>query len=135
MIRLYFAAPYSVLKYTKPLPAIYMIVSAVKIGMIILLLDRYHTYGVITASFCSVVVEIVLLRLFVQDRFTFRYNIFKMIVAPASLFLMIMILEPMFSDDYGWLVHAIYLLTCGGLLWWTYRNEIRALITSKIVRR
>lgn len=135
MIRLYFAVPYSVLKYTKPLPAIYMIVSAVKIGAIILLLDRYHTYGVIIGSFCSVVVEIVLLRLFIQDRFTFRYNYFKMIVVPVSLFLMIIILEPLFGDAYGWLLHAIYLLTCGGLLWWTYRNEIRTLITSKIIRK
>lgn len=135
MIRLYFAVPYSVLKYTKPLPAIYMIVSAVKIGLIVLLLDRYQTYGVIIASFGSVIVEIVLLRLFVRDRFTFHYNSFKMIIAPVLLFLMVIILEPMFSDNFGWLVHAVYLLSCGGLLWWTYRHEIRALVVSRIARR
>jgi len=128
MIRLYFAVPYSVLKYTKPLPVVYMIVSAVKIGLIVLLLGRYQTYGVIIGSFCSVIVEIVLLRLFVQDRFTFRFNSFKMIVAPLLLFLMIVMLEPWFGDTFGWLIHAIYLLSCGVLLWWTYRNEIRVLI-------
>lgn len=126
-IRLYFAVPYSLLKYMKPLPLIYLVVSAVKIVLMIVLLNRYHTYGVIVASFASLIVEIILLRMVVNKKFVFRYNALKLIFAPLFLFAMILILEPFFGQDYGWLIHSVYLISCGILLWWIYRNELKLL--------
>jgi O-antigen/teichoic acid export membrane protein len=45
--RLFFTVPYGILKYTKPLPVIYMIVSGLKIALIFLLVGSMNIYGVI----------------------------------------------------------------------------------------
>lgn len=134
-LRLYFAVPYSVLKYMKPLPVIYLIVSAVKIILMVMLLDQLKIYGVIIASFCSLIVEIVLLRITVDTKFSFRYNSLKLILAPSFLFLMILVLEPLFGQQYGLLIHSVYLVSCGILLWWIYRNELKTLNPFKILNR
>ena len=39
-MRLYFSVPYGILKYSKPLPLIYLVVSALKIVLMILLIKK-----------------------------------------------------------------------------------------------
>lgn len=123
-LRSFFAAPYGILKFTRPLPGIYFIVSAVKILLTIALIQKYAIYGVIVGSLVSAVIEILLLRLGISRKFTFRYNLLKVIIAPMALFLTILILEPLLGSDYPIILHTFYTMVCAGLLWWVYRNEI-----------
>jgi O-antigen/teichoic acid export membrane protein len=133
-IRLFFAAPYGIIKYTKPLPVIYGIVSAVKIMLTIVLMKHYNVYGVIAASLISAILEIVLLRFNIKMKFTFRYNVFKILIAPFILFLMVIGLEPLFGVQFSLQLHAFYVLCCVILLWWTYRRELKLIDPFKIIR-
>jgi O-antigen/teichoic acid export membrane protein len=123
-MRLFFSVPYGVLKYTKPLPVIYFIVSGLKIGLIVLLIHRFDIYGIIAASLGSALVEIILLRLQVRKLFYFKFNLFKMVLGPLILLALILLIEPVFGVRYPYPVHLFYVLSCGGLLWWAYRNEL-----------
>ena len=49
-MRLFFTAPYGILKYTKPLPLIYVVIASIKIVLMLLLMPVLHIYGVIIAS-------------------------------------------------------------------------------------
>jgi O-antigen/teichoic acid export membrane protein len=124
-MRLFFAAPYGILKYTKPLPIIYLIVSGLKIGLVVLLINRYNIFGIIMASIFSAVVEIILLRVCVKGRFQFKFNLFKVVLAPMILLVLIVILEPWVGIQRPFAVHLFYVISCGGILWWAYRNEIK----------
>ena len=124
-MRLYFAAPYGILKYTKPLPVIYLVVSAIKIGLIVVLINRFNIYAIIIASFVSAVVEIILLRTRLEGRFQFKFNLFKIVMAPTILLLLILLLEPWVGRHQPVVVHLSYVIGCAGLLWWAYRNEIK----------
>jgi O-antigen/teichoic acid export membrane protein len=124
-MQLYFAAPYTILKYMKPLPVMYLVVSLVKVGLILLLAEKYLLYGVIAASVVSAALEIILLRTAIGKRFKYSFNAGKMIIAPCGLFVLIFSLEPFFGQTYPYLLHGFYLLACGVLLFWFYRNEIR----------
>jgi O-antigen/teichoic acid export membrane protein len=133
-IRLYFAAPYGILKYTKPLPMISAIAAIVKIGMTVLLITKFSIYGVIIASLLSAIVEILLLRFNIQGKFRFSYNYFKIIIAPITLIAIIMILEPFLGNVAPFILHLFYTLCCTILLAWVYRNEIRLLNPFKLIR-
>ncbi|HMG92600.1 MAG TPA: lipopolysaccharide biosynthesis protein [Chryseolinea sp.] len=122
--RLFFTVPYGILKYTKPLPVIYMIVSGLKIVLIFLLVGLMNIYGVILASVISAVVEVIMVKLSLRHVFDFQFNVVKVIVIPSALLLLIVILEPTLGLLYPNLVHVFYLISCVGLLWWAYRNEI-----------
>ena len=124
-MRLFFTMPYGILKYTKPLPIVYMIVAGLKIVLMLVLMPSLKIYGVIAASLVSSAFEIVLLRSSIKDMFQFRFNFFKIVGAPMILFLLIIVLEPIIGFSQPYLIHFIYLFSCGGLLWWAYRNEIR----------
>jgi O-antigen/teichoic acid export membrane protein len=124
-IRLFFTMPYGILKYTKPLPIVYVIVAGLKIVLMIVLMPSLKIYGVIVAGLVSSALEVVLLRSSIKDMFTFRFNFFKIVGAPMILFLLIMVLEPIVGFSQPYLIHFIYVFSCGGLLWWAYRNEIR----------
>lgn len=124
-MRLFFTAPYGVLKHTKPLPFIYLLVAILKIGLMLLLMPHMQVYGVIMASLISAVVEIIVLRYSIKDKYLFNFNGFKIVIAPMILFLLIILLEPFIGKDYPYSIHLFYLISCGGLLWWAYRNEIR----------
>src|SRR5690606_32132779 len=41
VVKLYFASPYGAKKYTRPLPLLYLVVSVVKIGLMVLLIERF----------------------------------------------------------------------------------------------
>ncbi|HEY0654417.1 MAG TPA: lipopolysaccharide biosynthesis protein [Chryseosolibacter sp.] len=133
-IRLFYASPYGIVKYTKPLPVIYGIVSVVKIGLTVLLMTRYGLYGVIAASITGAIVEIVLLRFNLGERFIFSYNRFKILIAPIALFVLIVVLEPIFGSAYAFVVHLFYVVACVTVLWWAYRHELKLLDPLKIIR-
>lgn len=125
VMRMYFAIPYNTLKYTRPLPVIYMIVVAVKILLMILLMKQLGIYGAVTASVVSAAAEVVLMRRFMQGRFVYRFNTFKIIVAPLLVSLMIVATEPFVPSSWRWTAHAVYLIVCVALLAWIYRNELK----------
>jgi O-antigen/teichoic acid export membrane protein len=133
-IRLFYAAPYGILKYTKPLSGIYISVSIVKISVMWLLIDRFGLYGVICASVLAAILEIALLRSAIGTRFTFRYNFLKIIVVPAVVFLMIAVLEPLFGAEAPNLLHLFYIVVCVVLLAWVYRNELKLIDPFNILR-
>ena len=126
-MRLYFTVPYGILKYTKPLPVVYIIVAAIKIILMVLLMPTFGVFGVIIAALTSAALEIVLLRTSIRDMFKFRFNFFKIVAAPLILFIMIIVLEPIVGQSYPYAIHLVYLTSCVGLLWWAYRNEIQLL--------
>ena len=133
-IRLFYAAPYGILKYTKPLSGIYLVVSVIKIALMWLMIKPYGLFGVIGASFVAALVEIVLLRSAVRSRFTFNYNIVKILVAPGIIFFMILIMEPLLGNTLPNVVHFFYLLSSLVLLGWVYRHEIKLMDPLRILR-
>ena len=124
-MRLYFSVPYGILKYSKPLPVIYFVVSGLKIILMIALINTLSLYGVIVASLVSALVENILLRSNLKNMFQFQFNVFKIVLAPLILMAMIVIMEPLFGTEYPMATHAFYLVCCGALLAWGYRNEIQ----------
>jgi O-antigen/teichoic acid export membrane protein len=133
-MRLFFAAPYSILKYTKPLPFIYLFISILKVVLMILLIKQYGIYGVIIASLVSAFFEVVLLFFNARDRFNFRFNVFKIIVAPLSIVLLIVFIEPLKLFPQDVFVHVGYVVVCTALLWWVYRNELKLINPLKLFR-
>jgi len=125
VMRLYFAVPYNTLKYTRPLPIIYLVVVAIKIVLMILLMQRIQIFGAVVASLVSAAAEVYLLKRFMRGRFEYRFNVFKMVVVPTLLLLLIVSVEPFIPSALRWTAHACYLLACVGLLMWTYRNELK----------
>jgi O-antigen/teichoic acid export membrane protein len=126
-MRLYFTVPYGILKYTKPLPIVYVIVAVIKIVLMIFLMPSHGVFGVIAAALISAALEIFLLRNSIKQMFHFRFNFFKIVGAPMVLFVLILVLEPIMGQSHPYTIHFIYLVSCGGLLWWAYRNEIQLL--------
>lgn len=126
-MRLFFTSPYGILKFTKPLPVVYFIVAGAKILLMLLFMPALNIYGVIAASLISAGLEIILLRYGIKNMFIFRFNFFKIVGAPMSLFLLIMVLEPLLGQRYPYTIHALYLISCAALLWWAYRKEIQIL--------
>ena len=133
-MRQFFLAPYGILKYTKPLPWIYLFVSGIKILIIVLVVKRFGIYGVIAASLVSAMAEIVLLYFSVREKYRFQFNVFKIVIIPLAIFVLIMVLEPLFASGAPGLIHALYLLICLALLGWVYRNEIRMIDPLKLLR-
>jgi peptidoglycan biosynthesis protein MviN/MurJ (putative lipid II flippase) len=132
-VRLYFAVPYGVLKYTRPLPFISAFIAALKIGLMLLLMKDYGIYGVVAATLFAGVLEIIIMKTRLSDRFHYHYNVFKLVVAPGLVTGMVLILEPFFAQQFSWQLHLFYLVTTGGLLLWVYRNELKLLRVSKLM--
>jgi len=132
-MRQYFATPYGILKHTKPLPLISFVISLLKIGMIVLLINRFEIYGVIISAVLSAAIELLLLNYALKGKFRFQYNVFKMLAAPLALLFAVLVLEPIFADKYALQVHILYLMITGSFLLWVYRNELKLLNFSKIV--
>jgi O-antigen/teichoic acid export membrane protein len=134
-LRLYFSIPYGILKYTKPLPGIYLMISAVKIGGMFLLIKPMGIYGVILAGMISILLEIVLLYSWGKEKFAYRFNVFKLIWLPVGVGSIIILCEPLLSDSYPVLVHCGYVVACLILLFWVFRNEVVLINPAKILRK
>ena len=130
-IRLFVAFPYSALKYSRPLPIFYLIVLLIKVGAMLILIDKFGVYGAIASTWISYVVEIVILYWGVKNKFSFKINSMKMIIAPLSLALLIIFLEPWLGLTYPYLTHGLYVLVAFVMLMWAYRNEIKLWIPFK----
>jgi len=126
-MRLFFSLPYGALKYTKPLPVVYFFVSLVKIGVMVLLIKSYGIYGVVVSSLLAAGIEILMLNYVIKEKFKFKYNAFKIIIAPGTLLAVVLLLEPIFGKDFGWQLHLLYMGITAGFLVWLYRNELKLL--------
>jgi O-antigen/teichoic acid export membrane protein len=133
-IRLFFGLPYTVLKYSKPLPVIYSFVAVVKIGGVMLFVDSMGMMGVIAASALSLILEVILLYLFAKNRFNFRFNAYKIVVAPIALLVVIMVSEStlLFVDEN--LRHLAYCILCIVLLWATYRSDLKTIKIFDLIK-
>jgi O-antigen/teichoic acid export membrane protein len=129
-MRYYFSLPYGAIKWTKPLPVIYLLISSIKIGLMLLFIRQYGVMAVIGASLLSSVVEVVFLRFSIKHKFHFQFNKLKIIAAPLILGVTILISESAinFNKD---VLHGLYLAFCILILSWLYRNELKLIITSK----
>jgi O-antigen/teichoic acid export membrane protein len=125
VMRMYFAIPYNTLKYTRPLPVIYLMVVAIKILLMIALMRVIGVYGAVAASLASAAAEVILMRRFMKGRFVYRFNVFKIVLVPTFLTILILVVEPFVPSNWSWTAHAFYLVVCVALLLWTYRNELR----------
>jgi O-antigen/teichoic acid export membrane protein len=133
-VRLFFALPYSLLKYTKPLPVIYSVISIVKIGGIVLIVDSMGLVGVIVSSAASVVVEIALLYFLSRERFDFRFNAYKILIAPLILIVVIVIVESTGFVGYENLLHFFYCVLCFLVLLFVYRVELKNLKLASLLK-
>lgn len=131
--RLYFGVPFGFLKYTRPLPFIYGLVSLLKIGLIVLLVGRLGLNAVILAGLLSYWLEIFLLYFWGRHKIKFHFNAFKLIIAPALLALSILVVEPWFGADYTTLVHTGYVFFCGVVLLLAFKKELRSLNLFKLI--
>jgi O-antigen/teichoic acid export membrane protein len=126
-MRLYFAMPYGVLKYTKPLPVVYSFITLLKIGLMVLLVQQYQIFGLVIAALVSCAVEIIILKYQLRGKFNFQYNSVKMVFAPLILLITVLVLEPVFGEVLTWKLHLLYLAVTLGILAWIYRNELKLL--------
>jgi O-antigen/teichoic acid export membrane protein len=133
-VRLFYATPYGILKYTKPLSGIYLVVSVLKIFLMWITIKPYGLFGVIFASILAAVVEIILLHSGIRSRFAFHYNRFKILVVPGTVFICILVLEPVFGRTAPYLLHLFYVMGCVVLLGWVYRHEIKLINPFNILR-
>lgn len=129
-MRTYFGMPYGILKLTRPLPIYYLMVSAVKLVLMFLLIEPMGISGVVMAGLAAGVAEILLLKQGLHDRFVFRFNRFKIVVAPILLLLLVAVAEPLLGDTRPLIAHGLYLLFAFGLLLFIYRSELRPLLPS-----
>lgn len=134
-LRLYVAMPYSLLKYTKPLPVYYLVVTAVKITIMILTVPVFELYGVIMASAGALLVEILLLYFGSRSRFAFNYmNMYKLIAVPVVFGLVILLIESLQLTISQHVIHTGYAAVGLLLLLWVYRNEFRLIDPLRLVR-
>lgn len=125
-VRLFFGLPYSILKYTKPLPVIYAVVAAVKIGGMLVLIPHWGVMGVILATAASILTEMVMLYLLSKDRFDFTFNAYKILIAPVGLMLLICAgeISDVLNTD---LRHFVYCVLAVAILGFVYRFELKNL--------
>lgn len=133
-VRLFFGIPYSILKQTKPLPIIYMVVSIVKIGGMVLLIKDMGLMGVILSTAASILVEILMLYYMSNRRFDFKFNAFKIVIAPVILIIVVFISESVLLQNYESLRHFIYCVLCTLVLLFVYRVELRDLRLTTLIK-
>ncbi|HEV8511831.1 MAG TPA: polysaccharide biosynthesis C-terminal domain-containing protein, partial [Cyclobacteriaceae bacterium] len=124
-MRFYVAMPYAALKYSKPLPFFYAFIVAIKIASMFILIPMYGIMGLIIATWIGYCVEVVILYFGVRKKFEIRFNAFKLIVAPVSMALVIVILEPLMASKFELLTHLSYVIIAVMVLAWAYRNELK----------
>jgi O-antigen/teichoic acid export membrane protein len=129
-MRLFVAFPYAALKYSRPLPIYYLVILLIKVGAMFILIKRFGIYGAIASTWISYLAEIVILYWGVKDKFVFKINTPKMIIAPLILAMLIMVMEPLLGVDYPYGVHGFYVLVALAMLGWVYRLEIKKLFFS-----
>lgn len=133
-IRYYVAMPYAAIRYQKPLPFFYLLIVTIKIGAMLFLIPLYGIMGVLIATWIGYCVEVIVLYFGVRNKFIFKVNMFKTIIAPVLMAFLIVVIEPWIGDDKPMVAHAIYLVVGAALLTWAYRNELKVIGWSKIIK-
>lgn len=133
-MRFYFGLPYSLKKYNKPFPIIFLIVSATKIGLSIFLIGRFGIFGAAGATVICSALEILLVWGWMKNRFHYTFNTYKLLIAPLSLMAVILLVEPWLGSTYPIVAHLSYVLLTGICLLWVYRNELPLLDVNKILK-
>ncbi len=133
-MRFYVAMPYAALKYATPLPLFYLLIVAIKISAMIILIPNYGIMGVIIATWVGYIVEIFILFVGVKNKISIQFNVFKLIVAPVAMALLILLAEPWLGGTHPLMIHGLYILIGIALLAWMYRNELNVFSFSKIIK-
>ncbi len=133
-VRLFFGYPYSILKYTKPLPVIYFMAALVKVGCLLLFIQQFDIKGVIMASVLSQLIEMIMLHQFIKKHFVFEFNSFKVIWAPLLLLLIIIVFESVLPVNWLDITHLMYCVVCLILLGWVYKNELKQINVFQLIK-
>ncbi len=134
-MRFFFGLPYSIRKDSKPLPVIFMIVSAGKVTLSFLLIRQFGIYGAIGATLAATALEVVLLWLWMRKKFDYTFNPLKLVVGPLLIMMTVLIAEPLISNSFTLIAHGCYLLLTVLLLAWLYRNELKLIIPSNLFQK
>lgn len=133
-MRLYFVLPYAVLKKMKEITVLNFFISALKIGLLAWLIGLWGLYGVVVSACAAYAVELVFLWIYLKEDYILRFNAFKLIVAPLLVLALIVLVEPLAGREHTLQAHAAYGVLCMALLWFAYRNELRAMDFFKMIR-
>ncbi len=133
-LRYYVTMPYAAIRYQKPLPFFYVLIVAAKIGTMLILIPLYGIMGVIISTWIGYGVEVTVLYFGVRRKFLFQVNMFKTVAAPLLMALLILVMEPWQGLKHPLLVHGTYLVFGLALLVWAYRNELRNISLSKMIK-
>jgi O-antigen/teichoic acid export membrane protein len=129
-MKLYFSMPYNLMKFSRPLPIIFLIISVLKLILSYLFIRLFNIYGAVLATFICQLVEIKLLHAWIQTRYVFKMNWKKMFWLPVMLMLLIILLEPIKLDIQVW-IHLMYVIFTCFILLWSYRNELALILEKK----
>jgi O-antigen/teichoic acid export membrane protein len=124
-LRYYLAMPYSTTKYSKPLPFFYVIIASAKIAGMIFLIPRYGIMGLIIATWIGYFIEVLILYFGIKNKFEVQFNVFKLIVLPLAMAVVIIVAEPLIGKEQPLIVHSGYIVIGLVLLMWAYRNEVK----------
>jgi O-antigen/teichoic acid export membrane protein len=133
-LRYYLAMPYGTTKYSKPLPFFYVIIAAAKITGMVVLIPRYGIMGLIIATWIGYMVEALILYFGIKNRFEINFNVYKLIIAPLILGVIIIIVEPLFGKKFEVASHLVYLVIGGFVLTVAYRNELKVFDWGSVLK-
>ncbi len=133
-VRFYVSMPYAATRYQKPLPFFYLLIVAAKIGAMLFLIPLYGIMGVLISTWIGYCVEVIILYFGIRNKFSFKVNLFKTLTAPMLMALLIVTIEPWLGSAHPLPAHAGYLAFGAGLLAWAYRNELKVIQLSKIIK-
>lgn len=132
-MRLYFGAPFGLLKISRPLPVICLLVTLLKIGLIVLLVRQWGIPTVIIGTTAACLLDILLSRNYWYGKFDFRFNPFKLIISPLILFVVILVFEGWLGGVNQWELHLGYLILALLIFIWGYRQEIKLVTKNKLL--
>jgi O-antigen/teichoic acid export membrane protein len=126
-MRVYFVVPYMVLKKMRRLTILNFFIALLKAALMALLIVQWELFGVIISSLAVYAIEVVLLWYYLRKDYEMQFNVFKLMIAPVMLLLLIMLAEPFIGTVYPLQTHLGFGVFCVALLWFAYRNEIKML--------
>ncbi|MCZ8353527.1 MAG: lipopolysaccharide biosynthesis protein [Cyclobacteriaceae bacterium] len=130
-LRLYLAMPFAAIKYSKPLPLIYLAVAILKISLLFYLIPMIGIEGAVLASIISSIVEIILLYAFINKKFKIKMNANKLLWSPFMLIAMIVTLRfiNFIPEMISYLLLFVFTLI---LLLFVYRKELAQLYQTTV---
>lgn len=130
-LRLYLAMPFAAIKYSKPLPLIYLAVAILKISLLFYLIPMIGIEGAVLASIISSIVEIILLYTFINKKFKIKMNANKLLWSPFMLITMIVTLRfiNFIPEMISYLLLFVFTLI---LLLFVYRKELAQLYQTTV---